>query len=85
MKLLLDQNLLHHLVALFATEFPNSQHDMRAWQRPPIQSCAYAAKAGFVIVSKDTDFQQRAVLRGHPPKVVWVRLGNCSTTDVANL
>ncbi|MDA1051380.1 MAG: DUF5615 family PIN-like protein [Planctomycetota bacterium] len=46
---------------------------------------AYAARYGFVIVSKDTDFQQRALLFGHPPKVIWVRLGNCTTEDVAAL
>jgi predicted nuclease of predicted toxin-antitoxin system len=34
------------------------------------------------IVSKDSDFQQRALLYGHPPKVVWLRLGNCSTSSV---
>ncbi|MFM9962358.1 MAG: DUF5615 family PIN-like protein [Planctomycetaceae bacterium] len=45
----------------------------------------FAAKQDFVIVSKDTDFQQRAVLLGHPPKVVWIRLGNCSTEDVLDL
>ena len=37
------------------------------------------------IVSKDSDFQQRALLKGHPPKVVWVRLGNCTTAAVADL
>jgi predicted nuclease of predicted toxin-antitoxin system len=37
------------------------------------------------IVSKDSDFQQRALLLGHPPKVVWLRLGNCSTAAVAAL
>ena len=31
------------------------------------------------------DFQQRALLYGHPPKVVWVRLGNCTTSAVAGL
>lgn len=25
---------------------------------------------------------QRSFVLGHPPKVVWVRLGNCSTSDV---
>jgi predicted nuclease of predicted toxin-antitoxin system len=35
--------------------------------------------------SKDTDFQQRALLYGHPPKVIWVRLGNCATAAVAAL
>jgi predicted nuclease of predicted toxin-antitoxin system len=34
-------------------------------------------------VSKDTDFHQRSFLFGGPPKVVWIRLGNCSTEDIA--
>lgn len=32
-----------------------------------------------------TDFHQQSFLRGHPPKVIWVRLGNCSTSDVEAL
>lgn len=28
---------------------------------------------------------QRSFLLGFPPKVVWVRLGNCSTSDVERL
>jgi len=28
---------------------------------------------------------QRCFVFGAPPKVIWVGLGNCSTTDVANL
>jgi predicted nuclease of predicted toxin-antitoxin system len=46
---------------------------------------SFAAANEFVIVSKDTDFQQRALLYGFPPKVVWVRPGNCSTAAVAAL
>jgi predicted nuclease of predicted toxin-antitoxin system len=45
----------------------------------------FAKANGFAIVSKDLDFQQRALLLGHPPKVVWLRVGNCSTTSVAAL
>ncbi len=84
MKLLFDQNLSHRLVNLLAVEFPGSQHvrdvEMAAASDPLIWK--YAAESGFLIVSKDTDFQQRAVLLGFPPKVVWVRLGNCATQDV---
>lgn len=40
---------------------------------------------GFVIVSKDSDFHQRSLVFGHPPKVIWVRLGNCSTADIERL
>ena len=87
MKLLVDQNLSDRLVGQLAAEFPGSVHvrilglstasDLDLWN--------YAAANGFVIVSKDTDFQQRALLHGHPPKVIWIRLGNCSTAAVANL
>lgn len=45
----------------------------------------YAAQQQLAIVSKDSDFQYRALLHGHPPKVVWVRLGNCTTATVATL
>ena len=86
MKLLFDQNLSHRLVALLAEEFPDSMHvrdfgmadasDPVIWRQ--------AAEWGLVIVSKDTDFQQRAVLLGPPPQVVWIRLGNCSTSEVAD-
>ena len=84
MKLLFDQNLSHRLVYLLAVEFSGSQHvrdvgiasasDPFIWKN--------AAASGYQIVSKDTDFQQRSLLLGWPPKVVWVRLGNCSTQEV---
>jgi predicted nuclease of predicted toxin-antitoxin system len=38
-----------------------------------------------VIVTKDDDFRQRSFLRGHPPKIVWVRLGHCRTAEVEAL
>ena len=43
----------------------------------------YAADHGFTVVSKDDDFRQRAYLYGAPPKVVWLRVGNSATSDVA--
>jgi predicted nuclease of predicted toxin-antitoxin system len=87
MKLLFDQNLSHRLVGQLAVEFPGSQHVRTAGfsTAPDSAVWAYAATQGFVIVSKDSDFQHRALLLGHPPKVVWVRLGNCSTASVAAL
>lgn len=41
-----------------------------------------AAEGGFAIVTKDDDFRQRGFVRGVPPKVIWVRLGNCTTDEV---
>lgn len=45
----------------------------------------YAAEHGFAIVTKDADFRQRSFLYGHPPKTIWLRLGNCSTKAIASL
>ena len=87
MKLLFDQNLSHRLVSLLAAEFPGSQHVRNAGMASAPDSAvwAYAVSQRLAIVSKDTDFQQRALLMGPPPKGVWVRLGNCSTAAVATL
>lgn len=45
----------------------------------------YAKVHGLTIVSKDSDFFDRSAREGAPPKVIWVRLGNCSTKDVESL
>jgi predicted nuclease of predicted toxin-antitoxin system len=87
MKLLFDQNLSPRLARQLAAEFPGSEHVRRVGLGSAEDSeiWRFAADHGFVIVSKDIDFQQRALLYGGPPKVVWVRLGNCSTASIANL
>lgn len=36
-------------------------------------------------MSKDEDFHRMVLLRGAPPKFVWVRLGNCTTEEIAAL
>jgi predicted nuclease of predicted toxin-antitoxin system len=87
MRMLFDQNLSHRLVAALVAEFPGLRHvrDVGFTSASDSVVWKYAATQGCVIVSKDTDFQQRALLFGQPPKVIWVRLGNCTTEDVAAL
>lgn len=87
MKLLLDENLSHRLVARLEASFPgtvsvdyiglHSQPDTAIW--------AYAAAQGFAIVSKDEDLRQLSFFRGHPPKVIWLNVGNAGTDRVADL
>ena len=45
----------------------------------------WAKQHAFTIVSKDTDFHQRAIVFGHPPKVIWLRVGNCQSSLITNL
>ena len=87
MKLLFDHNLSHKLVGRLADVFPGSEHvrtvglhradDREVWE--------YARTNAFAIVSKDEDFHQLSFLHGPPPKVVWVRLGNCTTSDIESV
>lgn len=87
MKLLFDQNLSPRLVTRLVDLFPASVHissvgldtagDIQVWN--------YARDNGFVIVSKDSDFNDFGVLRGFPPKVLWLQIGNCTTQHIEHL
>ena len=87
MKLLFDENLSPKLPHLLAALFPGSAHvrecgllghaDEDVWE--------YARANGFIVVSKDSDFQQRSLLYGHPPKLVWLRIGNCTRQQLVPL
>ena len=87
MRLLLDENLSARLVPMLADAYPGSAHlaDAGLLGAPDVAVWGHAAAGGYVLVTKDEDFQRLAVLRGPPPKVVWLRLGNCATADVARL
>lgn len=87
MKLLLDNNLSPKLVAQLAHLYSDSSHvvtlgldtasDLTVWRR--------ARQAGYCLVTKDSDFNELLASQGFPPKVIWIRLGNCTTAEIAAL
>jgi predicted nuclease of predicted toxin-antitoxin system len=88
MKLLLfDQNISPRLVNSLADLYPNSVHvstiglgsafDLDVWQ--------YARDNDYMIVTKDADFSEFGVMKGFPPKVIWIRRGNCSTGEIETI
>ena len=87
MKLLLDENLSRRIAPFPQTAFPGSTQvslldlegasDSEIWR--------YAKDNGFVIVSRDSDFQERAMVSGHPPQVIWLKIPNRSKTVVLNI
>jgi predicted nuclease of predicted toxin-antitoxin system len=83
-KLLLDENLSSRLVASLADLYPGSEQILTSQLGGVADDVVweYARLHGFTIVSKDSDFFDRSILAGAPPKVIWIRLGNCSTQEV---
>ncbi|MBI5769123.1 MAG: DUF5615 family PIN-like protein [Verrucomicrobia bacterium] len=87
MKLLFDENLPPSLPRLPAVDFPDSLHvrDCGLKGQPDEVIWEYAGQHGCVLVSKDSDFYERSLLFGPPPKFVWLSLGNCTRDEVVAL
>ncbi len=88
MKLLLfDQNISPRLVNLLADIYPGSAHvsDIGMGSAMDIEIWEYAHKHDYMIVTKDADFSEFGVVKGFPPKIIWIRRGNCSTQDIASI
>ena len=87
MKLLLDENLSDRIPHRIIDLYPESEHlkilalkntdDVIIWE--------YAKNNDFVIVSKDADFHQRSLVYGHPPKFVYLRIGNSPTSKIVQI
>lgn len=87
MKLLLDHNLSPKLVKRLADIYPDSKHvaelgmaealDREVWE--------YAREHQFLLVTKDADFNEFQVVLGFPPKIIWIRRGNCSTATIETI
>jgi predicted nuclease of predicted toxin-antitoxin system len=87
MRLLIDENLSESLVDALQDLFPDSLHvrimghggatDAEIWM--------LARELGCTLLTRDQDYEGLSVLRGAPPKVILVRLGNCTTADVIRL
>lgn len=87
MKLFLDENLSPKLSNRLSDLFPNSLHVRDVGMKATIDPIVwdYAKDNDLMIVSKDADMHDLSLVFGNPPKVIWLRLGNCSTLDVENL
>jgi predicted nuclease of predicted toxin-antitoxin system len=87
MRLLFDENLSSKLPNYLGDLFPSSLHvrdiGMKATSDPVVWN--YAKDNDLMIVSKDADMHDLSLVFGNPPKVIWLRLGNCSTLQVENL
>ena len=87
MRLLFDQNFSFRILPLLPDAFQDSvtvnsqgltdKTDREIWE--------FARAHGYTIVTQDSDFHDLTVLYGHPPKVIWIRTGNLSTAQIADI
>jgi predicted nuclease of predicted toxin-antitoxin system len=86
-RLLFDEHLSARLCSVLAEWYPDTLHvaQIGLAGAPDEAIWRAAAERDCVLVTKDEDFHRLSVLRGAPPKVVWLRLGNASTEEVARL
>ena len=87
MKLLFDQNISFRIVKKITPYFPKSKQvkglglvnktDEAIWK--------FAKLNNFTIVTFDADFNNIASLRGCPPKIIWLRVGNTNTDSLVEI
>lgn len=87
MKLLLDQNISFRIASKIQDIFPGTgqvkelglenSKDLVIWE--------YARINGFCIVTFDNDFYDIGLLKGSPPKIIWMRTGNTKTSNIERI
>lgn len=87
MKLLLDEDLSRRIVPFLQDAYPgSSQVVLKGLERADDHVVwTYVRDNGFVIVTKDSDFHELRLVRGSPPKVIWLRVGNTEEANVIRL
>lgn len=78
MKLLLDQNLSRRMLPELEKHYSGSTQValIEMDKSPDLLIWEYAKDNDFLIVTKDSDFQELSLLLGEPPKVIWLKCGN---------
>jgi predicted nuclease of predicted toxin-antitoxin system len=86
-KLLLDQNISFRTIKKIEAIFPLSSQvrllglenaaDLEIWN--------YAKENNYAIVTFDTDFFDLSLLYNHPPKIIWLRIGNHNTSALVEV
>lgn len=87
MSLLLDENLSRRIVLFLQAHSAGSTQValIGMEQANDYEIWTYARDHDFVIVTKDADFFDLSLLYGAPPKVIWLKSGNCAKAAVTRL
>ncbi len=88
MKFLVDAHLPYGLVRALRDAGHDAGHTRELPQgnaTTDAEVCRLAPEDGRVVVSKDRDFYDSLLLRGEPPKLLLVRVGNLRKAELTRL
>ena len=87
MKLLFDQNISPRIVKHLEKEFPLAQQvrHLGLEDSSDNELFEFAKQNDYTIVTFDSDFVDLNVVKGFPPKIIWIRTGNLTTKAIAEL
>ena len=85
MKLLFDNNISYKICKKITDIFPESKQlsDLRLSASKDIEIWEFAKNSNYSIVTFDADFIDLSLLKGFPPKIIWLKTGNTSTENIA--
>ncbi len=86
-KLLFDNNISHRVLPRISDIFLNSTHVMleNLDESSDIEVWKFAKENDYTIVTKDSDFNDLVILKGIPPKVIWLKVGNCRVIEIEKI
>ena len=81
MKLLFDQNISFKITRFIESTFPGCVHVTQVGFQDESDNriFEFARSNGYTIVTFDSDFIDLCVVKGAPPKIIWLRTGNQTT------
>lgn len=87
MRLLFDQNISFRILKQVEHTFPGSTHVSLAGYADFADSAIFNfAKAnGYCIVTFDSDYADLSIVKGFPPKIIWLRSSNQTTRNILQL
>lgn len=87
MKLLFDQNISFRIISKIKSHFPEAKQvrQLGIENYSDIEIWKFAKENQFTIVTFDADFFDLSNLKGHPPKILWLRFGNTQTDFLADI
>jgi predicted nuclease of predicted toxin-antitoxin system len=87
MRLLFDQNISFRIVNKLINDFPECMHvsDVGLMNCEDSDIWAFALNHNYIIVTFDSDFYDISLISGSPPKIIWFRTGNSTTSEIAQM